>query len=576
MKEKKSKREWVKTFAIIFLAILLVLTLCSNTIQNYSLPEVSAQYVYSGTVTNKIRGSGTVVANDPYAVNTSQSRKIASVEVRVGDTVEKGDVIYTLEDGDSEELTEAKDKLKELQNAYESAIIEGGVSSSVTNDIEKNGTGDLATNQAKLAAAKARVEGLEAKVEKLQKQKDDYNDEYNNEGDKKTLADLQKLLKKAQDQLVIDEANVSDAETKYNDAKSAVSEKKKAIAEIEDIFDKIADVSSGEGAKLRDDYDGTEGKNLYDLEQELKELKSDLKKLDEKQKKAKKTYDATVANKKATEANIANYEAAIENTENSIGGTQHSLSKQLSDAQAALDDAKEAYDKIREEITLKYGLEDKLDAIKAQEKEIAKLSEETVGGTIKAPIAGSIISLNYSAGQTINVKESNEVATIQKSGDEYSLEMSITNNQARLVNVGDEAEVSNSWYYSDVHARVKSVRPDPTNPSANKIVVFEVEGEGLSNGQTLNLTVGNRTGNYDMVVPNSAIKEDTNGKYVLRVLSKSTPLGNRYIAEKVEVTVLAEDDTNTAISGNLDNYGEYIITTATKPIDDGQQVRLKD
>ena len=35
------RREWVKTVAIIFLAVLLVLTFFSNTIMNASLPEVA-------------------------------------------------------------------------------------------------------------------------------------------------------------------------------------------------------------------------------------------------------------------------------------------------------------------------------------------------------------------------------------------------------------------------------------------------------------------------------------------------------------------------------------------------------
>ncbi len=38
--EKKFKRGWVKNVAIIFLAVLLVLTFFSNTIMNRSLPEV--------------------------------------------------------------------------------------------------------------------------------------------------------------------------------------------------------------------------------------------------------------------------------------------------------------------------------------------------------------------------------------------------------------------------------------------------------------------------------------------------------------------------------------------------------
>lgn len=152
--------------------------------------------------------------------------------------------------------------------------------------------------------------------------------------------------------------------------------------------------------------------------------------------------------------------------------------------------------------------------------------------------------------------------------------MTVTNEQAMLINMGDEAEVTNSWWYSDVHARVTSIRPDPTNPSKNKIVNFEVEGD-VSNGQSLSLTVGKRTSNYDNIIPNSAIREDNKGKFVYRIVSKATPLGTRYSVERVDVTVLAEDDTQSAVSGALESW-EYIVTTSSKPLEDGQLVRLKD
>ena len=57
---KKNKREWIKTAAIVFLSIMLVLTFFSNTIMNYSLPEVATKYVQPGTITAKIRGTGTI------------------------------------------------------------------------------------------------------------------------------------------------------------------------------------------------------------------------------------------------------------------------------------------------------------------------------------------------------------------------------------------------------------------------------------------------------------------------------------------------------------------------------------
>ncbi|MBQ7783748.1 MAG: RND transporter, partial [Oscillospiraceae bacterium] len=56
---KSPRKELIKTIAIIFLAVLLVLTFFSNTIMNYSLPQVSAIYVNQGTISEQIRGSGT-------------------------------------------------------------------------------------------------------------------------------------------------------------------------------------------------------------------------------------------------------------------------------------------------------------------------------------------------------------------------------------------------------------------------------------------------------------------------------------------------------------------------------------
>ena len=60
---KERRRGWVKNAAIIFLAVLLVLTFFSNTWLNRSLPEVAAQYPTSGSINLKIRGEGTVSAN---------------------------------------------------------------------------------------------------------------------------------------------------------------------------------------------------------------------------------------------------------------------------------------------------------------------------------------------------------------------------------------------------------------------------------------------------------------------------------------------------------------------------------
>ena len=123
VKEKSKKRELIKTIAIIFLAVLLLLTFFSNTIMNRSLPEVATGMVNSGTINAKIRGSGTVSANETYEVIINQTREIRSVCVKVGDTVSQGDLLFVLGDVESQELQDAQNQLDTLNIEYQKQLL---------------------------------------------------------------------------------------------------------------------------------------------------------------------------------------------------------------------------------------------------------------------------------------------------------------------------------------------------------------------------------------------------------------------------------------------------------------------
>ena len=106
------------------------------------------------------------------------------------------------------------------------------------------------------------------------------------------------------------------------------------------------------------------------------------------------------------------------------------------------------------------------------------------------------------------------------------------------------------------------------------IVKFNIKGS-VKAGQTIQLAVGDKSGKYDTVVPNNAVKEGSDGKFVYVVNVKATPLGNRYIVEKVKVDVIASDTNNSAIQGEVTEYSN-IVTNSSKPLDNGQQVRLAE
>ena len=87
--------------------------------------------------------------------------------------------------------------------------------------------------------------------------------------------------------------------------------------------------------------------------------------------------------------------------------------------------------------------------------------------------------------------------------------------------------------------------------------------------------MGDKNASYENTVPNTAIREDSDGKYILIIESKNTPISTRYITKRVGVTVTASDDTRSAISGDFERYA-YIVSTSNKPINAGEQVKLVD
>ena len=82
MNETPKNREWVKNAAIVFLAVLLVLTFFSNTIMNRSLPEVATQDVTDGAIVSKVRGSGTVTANGNNQVKMERAPSRLTATIR--------------------------------------------------------------------------------------------------------------------------------------------------------------------------------------------------------------------------------------------------------------------------------------------------------------------------------------------------------------------------------------------------------------------------------------------------------------------------------------------------------------
>lgn len=681
--EGRKRREWVKNAAIIFLVIMLLLTFFSNTIMNYSLPEVATQYVQSGSITAKVRGTGNVEANDLYNVIAKESRVISSVAVKKGDQVEKDQVLYYLEDAESDELKKAEDELEELELAYMKGLFGANVSSEVINKVASGNTDSFAAYQAMVTDMQNRLDAAEARVKECQTALDNLTLQSTVNSNNASVNTIPEETEKAQANTDLANAQTaeSNAEAAFNRDKAEriaslntqITEKQKQIEDLETLiksaqniagsvssssstsgtgngtqtttttggidsyikqreaaaavmaeklndilvaankdtshtaFSKIEEVQAwingdvtGDRAKqyatLMSDYRaaveqyniavelvdkaandlGSYGSNVTELEkrkQELQSLQASLASLNAV------TYTPGDSVKQAQDK-LNQADKNLTDKTNANKQTSVAYQNQIANAEAALKNAQAVYELLKTEQTeLAADINAELDLSKTskdiaeKKEEIAKLKEKSMGTAITAPVAGMVTNLAYVAGETTKPEEA--AAVIQPDGKGYSLTISVTNEQAKKVQVGDTAELQNAWYYDDVQAILAAIKPDPDNPGQKKLLEFDVTGSSIQAGQALNISVGQRSSEYELVVPNSAVREDNNGKFILIVESKSSPLGNRYIATRVDVEVLASDDNNTAISAGLYGY-EYVITTSTKPVEAGKQVRLNE
>ncbi len=538
MKERKDK---IKNVAIIFLIIMLLLTFFSNTIMNYSLVEVSTQMVSSGKITSKVRGSGTVEASETYAVTISESRKIATVEVKTGDTVQTGDTLFTLEDAKSSELQEAEKTLASLKKDYETAALQSGLTLSELEAIEQGTTTSLKDKMNKLSSLQAAVDNAEAAVEAAQAKVNDLEA-------RKTAAEGATVDTSAE-QKALDDANSA-----KTDAENKVS-----LLTIDVENNKYYSYTDDQISALKGD-EKKAYKKFLELKDELTQAKKDLENCETA------VTKATAALESKKESGDSSNTSEV----NSISNQLTTANQELTAAQKAQEEAEAALKEISEGQVTEVTLASQYSDILEQQKVVDDLQDKSIDAVIKSPISGTITEIAYTAGQTVAADEA--MAQIQPENKAFTLSFTATANQAKKIKVGDKAEILNNWYGADISAQVSSIRRDPQDKQ-NCTIVCTMSGD-VSSGDSYTLSVGEQSANYDYIVPTSAIREDSNGKFILTIRAKSTPLGNRYYAQRVDVDVITSDDSQSAVSGALDTYGVYVITTTTKPVEAGQQVRL--
>ena len=560
-KEEKSpakRRELIKTLIIVFLALMLVLTFFSNTIMNKSLPEISTEVVSSGKLTERIRDTGTVESNQSYEVKTDANRVVEKIHVKVGQEVHKDDVLFTVNAVGDEALELAETDYDKAKLDYETALLKEPLDYSEDNQEIKAARDEISALIAKRDAAGNNAGTLAAEKEKYKSNKAEYS----------RLSALQTKLEMAVKSINMDmyeEAApefIGELPTLYNAYLAADEEYKTAYALYEEalkanenveITKADADAKQAVRDSAKDTYNDAKSKKRGELTSQLSEVSGEA---------ARINGEIEVYTDSLTEgAGSESYESLAA----SVIEKQNALEKKIIE----LNKTKKS-DSIKEQQSA-LSIESLKKDMERKKEKYEKLKKESKATEVKAKYDGVVSAINVKTDD--KTVEDMPIATIDLVDQGFTVKLTVDADKLKKVKKGISAEVMNN-YNGDIEAVLSEIKSDPKAGAKKKSLIFSVTGN-VESGDTLDLSIPLGSGTYDTIVPRSAVKPDNDDNYVLVVRPKSTPLGNRYYAERVTVVEEAKDEVSCAVTGSLER-GDYVITASSKPIRPGDQVRMKD
>ena len=549
--KKKKSRKWIIKALVAFLILMGILTFFSNTIMNMTLTQVSTQQVYGATLSSITRANGTLHANSEVKVKAPGELTVGDIPVYLYQEVQEGDTLASFELPENRaDLEEAKKSLAELEKEMEYASRKPAESSDYYDMEMAVYDAEKAVKQAEknLAAAKNKdttitqtkndIKALEDQITQLEKDKmvlESKKTEIETRRDAAydRIEEAKETLTTAQEALaacITDPNDPNFDQAALDQANQDVADAQKAVEKEQATYNACADELKSVSSQLVDKENAYTKKSV-----ELEEKKADLTEFEQI--------------------------TTVEEAERALKDAKHSLQvarKTLSDAKTNA-----GIDSDRDKDTKEEKLKQKEDL----EKKIKELEDYYAITDVKAPISGTIISVNVTRGAQCAKDEVMFVIADMSSG--MYVECNVAKKDAESMFIGSEVRTD----YCD-HAVVDSIRPDPADPVNSRIVKIAVEGGYLVPGaMQVNCTIATSNRYYDCVVPKGAVQTDTEGSFIYILVTKNSPLGERYIARKVTVKILGEDSTSYAIEGAGVNMA-YCIVRTEKPIKNGEQVRL--
>lgn len=531
------------------------------------------------SLVESVSATGTVVSAQSKNVSVTLSGlEVKEVNVKVGDSVEVGDIICVLDSTDLEEdLADARTTLNATSGKtdVEVASAERGLSEAqTTSEIETTRAYDD-ENEAYNDYLKAKTDEEEAENDYAEAQQATVIKNGEWEAAKEALEDAEDDMEEAKEKMESLSAAAGKASSYASEFSNTVKELTGLISES-DKDSNSKDVSSflyidnnNLSSYTATDFVKSDSDKVSDVTAYLSTLRGLQSKYQEAQK-DQAAYDAASAayQQAQTEYQEAQQEASSwESKYNSAKSSENSYENACEQAISNSDSKLDSYeqqvrnreDTIRNNETTVSNKEDSLTTSQlnattsglSDKQQIRQLEEQIEECTVKAPISGVITSLNVEEGDTYSSTNNSAIAVIENTGA-YEVEAEIDEYDISKIVVGQTVVIkTNGTGDTELDGTVSEVAPRATSSdSSNSDVTYKVTVsidtpcEDLRMDMTAKLSIIIESKEDVLTVPYNAVQEAEDGTYYVEVVEENT--GNRHLdsdANNMKDTAPADIDT---------------------------------
>lgn len=555
MEEIKKRKKTVLAFGG-FLLLMFLGSIVSKGVYASGLPQVSTTTPVRTSIIHTVEAEGSVRQGRESALNAVSGLRVETIYVRIGDTVNPGDVLFDVDMDDlNEQITSKEREIKKLELQIVDIQTNNALAAQ-RKETELNRANEDYTSAEESANREITDadEAIGEAEDKLRDHKDNPTKVTNSkEREKKEQeyakwteqkAELEETLLKAKEEKASAETAMQQAQTALQEAEEN-GEAEEVLLPLRETLQQAKDTLAEKEASC------TDAQNALDTHIEAPIEKPD--------------YSAEDAAKEAWEEEKEQLEQAVESAEKRKEEAELAKEEVLTGAKRSVEDAGQEADA---DSTLEiYQL------TLAEEKE--KLEKYTAirdaEGKILAESAGMITSVNIAAGERTSDSPVIMTADLSQSLDFTTV---INEEQKKYVNKGDTAIIR--WHGSDsgkqevVVDYLTESESSPGNYEATAVLPEGVGMIGWSGALTLSVT----SPSYSCCVPLDAVYTDGNGRKLVYIMSrKESILGTELAVRTVFVTVLDQNEKYAALESEIIDSETEIITSATKEINDGDVVR---